>query len=339
MLTVSRSFCSHGKSWDNQVTSDCFTSFSVIIPYFNNRGTIVRALQSVSQQTFEPVQIIIIDDGCHDMALFHLVKDFGIQLIQLDQNLGSASARTEGAKNAIGSHVALLDSDDAWHPNHLEIHKNMWLQSNKNVCAISTNMSQESDSLERNEFEPLMDIFKYPRKVSPISLMFSNPMWNSATTFNLHILKSLNYWVDVSPSYAEDYDLLAKSVARGYSLSKSRSVTGMYFPQNESKSRKINAVFSSRISSALKILGVLEFNTHQKYLLKKVLGIYLWMSYTLQFAKSNQQYEEFRYAQLGNSFLLKTINPVLGNSTVWRTARKVLNRMSCLSPRVGMKRG
>jgi glycosyltransferase involved in cell wall biosynthesis len=311
----------------------------VIIPYYNNRETIVRALQSVSQQTLNPIQVIVIDDGCHDATLIHLANDFGFQLIKLDQNSGSAVAKTEGARHAIGSHVALLDSDDAWIPNHLEIHQKLWLQLNKNVAAVSTNMSIESDSLEQNEFEPLIDVFQNPHKVSPVSLMFSNPLWNSTTTLNLSILKSVNYWINTPLAYAEDYDLLVKYVSRGHDLAKSRTVTGKYYPQSESKSTEITKVFASRILNALNVLSSLEINMYKKHVLKKMLEMYLWVSYTLSFAKSDQQYQEFLYPQVGNSALIKAINPVLRNSTVWLITRKTLTRTSYLSPRKGMRRG
>lgn len=329
----------HEKVGINQMSANYSISFSVIMPYFKNRETIVRALQSVSQQTLNPVQVIVIDDGCHDATLIHLANDFGFQLIKLDQNSGSAIARTEGARHVIGSHVALLDADDAWLPNHLEIHQKLWLQLDKNVAAVSTNMSIESDSLNQKEFEPLIDVFQLPHKVSPVSLMFSNPLWNSATTLNLSILKSVNYWIHFPTLYAEDYGLLAKYVSRGHGLAKSRTVTGKYYPQKESKSRDITVVFLSRILTAVKILSALEINVYKKRLLKKVLQMYLWVSYTLQFAKSNQQYEEFLYPQIGNSILIKAINPVLRNSTVWLKTRKILSRISHLSPRKGMRRG
>ncbi len=96
-------------------------SFSVVIPVFNNRETVVRAIESVLAQTDPASEILVIDDGSTDGSAALVQSCFGSQatVISFLQNRGPAAARNAGLEAAIGSHVAFLDADDCWHPEKL----------------------------------------------------------------------------------------------------------------------------------------------------------------------------------------------------------------------------
>ena len=85
---------------------------SVIIPTFNRETTILQALESVLKQTYEPIEIIIVDDGSTDNTKDFLDK-YQVNYIY-QENQGVSSARNTGAKNANGMWLAFLDSDDIW---------------------------------------------------------------------------------------------------------------------------------------------------------------------------------------------------------------------------------
>jgi glycosyltransferase involved in cell wall biosynthesis len=93
---------------------------SVIIPTYNRAGMICRTIDNVFQQTYQNIEIIIVDDGSTDDTLSRL-KRYGNRIQVLTQsNAGPAVARNNGARIARGSIIAFQDSDDSWVPTKLQ---------------------------------------------------------------------------------------------------------------------------------------------------------------------------------------------------------------------------
>lgn len=101
---------------------------SVVIPMFNSTKTIISALNSIRRQTAfkQIVDIVVVNDGSTDNSL-ELVKEYAernkeLPIVVVDKaNGGVSSARNAGMKAAKGEWIALLDSDDEWLPEKLEI--------------------------------------------------------------------------------------------------------------------------------------------------------------------------------------------------------------------------
>jgi|GEM_PF-941083 len=95
---------------------------SVVIPLYNKRDTICRAVESVYRQTVKPCDIIVVDDGSTDGGAEMLphMTDESFRIIR-QQNGGVSCARNAGIQAASGSHVAFLDGDDEWDPDHLHM--------------------------------------------------------------------------------------------------------------------------------------------------------------------------------------------------------------------------
>lgn len=95
---------------------------SVVIPCFNAADTIVRAIDSVRQQTYRPFEIIAVDDVSTDntRALLREQAARGdVTLIELERNLRAAGARNAGIARARGEFIAFLDADDEFLPEKL----------------------------------------------------------------------------------------------------------------------------------------------------------------------------------------------------------------------------
>ncbi|MEM6590712.1 MAG: glycosyltransferase [Cyanobacteria bacterium P01_C01_bin.73] len=96
-------------------------SISVIIPAFNSENHIHSALESVVNQTYQPKEVIVIDDASTDNTANLVLEQYpSVNLIQLRENGGAARARNKGLSVASGELIAFLDSDDQWLPNYLE---------------------------------------------------------------------------------------------------------------------------------------------------------------------------------------------------------------------------
>ncbi len=95
-------------------------SVSVVIPTFNRSVSLIRAINSVNEQTFKADEIIVVDD-CSTFSISELLTEYSnIKIIRNYKNLGASESRNTGANQSICDYVAFLDSDDAWHPYKLE---------------------------------------------------------------------------------------------------------------------------------------------------------------------------------------------------------------------------
>jgi hypothetical protein len=93
---------------------------SVVMPAYNAARTIGRAIDSVLGQTFNDLEVIVVDDGSQDGTLA-LASARGGRVRAFGQaNAGPAAARNTGLGHARGEFVAFLDADDHWLPHKLE---------------------------------------------------------------------------------------------------------------------------------------------------------------------------------------------------------------------------
>lgn len=106
--------------------------FSVIIPAYNGAATITGALQSVLEQTYQPHEIIVVDDGSADQTA-EVVRRFGDRVHYFYQeNKGVSAARNMGAEIATGDWLAFLDADDWYYPDRLRWHAE-WIEEDSSL--------------------------------------------------------------------------------------------------------------------------------------------------------------------------------------------------------------
>lgn len=98
---------------------------SVILPVFNGEPHLAEAIQSVINQTWSAVELIVVDDGSTDRSC-EIVRSFSpadIAIKLLSQaNAGVSATRNRGIAAARGDLVAFLDQDDHWADNTLQAH-------------------------------------------------------------------------------------------------------------------------------------------------------------------------------------------------------------------------
>ena len=93
------------------------TEVSVIIPTYNRRELVLRAIDSVLAQTHPVDEILIVDDGSTDGTAEALRARYGERIrYHWQANAGVSAARNAGMSLASGRYFALLDSDDLWRP-------------------------------------------------------------------------------------------------------------------------------------------------------------------------------------------------------------------------------
>ncbi len=97
------------------------TLVSVIIPTYQRRELVRRAVDSVLAQSYRDFELIVIDDGSTDGTKEALAPLTGRLRYRWQPNRGAAAARNAGLELVRGSIVAFLDSDDRWLPDHLAV--------------------------------------------------------------------------------------------------------------------------------------------------------------------------------------------------------------------------
>jgi len=93
---------------------------SVVIPTYNRADMLKHAVDSALSQIYRDFEIIIVDDGSIDDTC-SICEKYGSKVRYIRQeNQGRGCARNVGILAARGDHIAFLDSDDIWYPDHLE---------------------------------------------------------------------------------------------------------------------------------------------------------------------------------------------------------------------------
>jgi len=174
---------------------------SVVIPMYNSEKTIENTLKSVAVQTYKNIEVFVIDDGSTDGSA-SLVEHFARQNLQINiqllkkQNGGVSTARNAGMKKCKGDYIALLDSDDEWLPNKLEIQIEIF----KNNPWIDFLGSTRNDEHFTWFF---FKKFSYLTHISSRLLLYKTFLTTPTTLFRRSILDTVGYF-DETQKFAEE---------------------------------------------------------------------------------------------------------------------------------------
>jgi glycosyltransferase involved in cell wall biosynthesis len=121
---------------------------SAIIPTWNRRDLVLRAVRSVLAQTREVGQIVVVDDGSTDGTREALREAFGDRVeYHWQENAGVSAARNRGLAAARGRYLALLDSDDEWLPEKIA-EQVAWLDARPEYGMVLCDVMRMNDAHE-----------------------------------------------------------------------------------------------------------------------------------------------------------------------------------------------
>lgn len=113
---------------------------SIVVPAYNCAATIAAAVESCLAQTYDDVEIIVVNDGSTD-GTAQVLEQFGRRILVLHQdNAGLAAARNAGTRAASGEFVAWMDGDDLAMPERLRIQVGL-LASRPAIALVSSDFS------------------------------------------------------------------------------------------------------------------------------------------------------------------------------------------------------
>lgn len=123
---------------------------TVVIPTRNRPLLVVRAVRSALRQTLDAIEVVVVVDGPDEATVAALggVEDSRLIVKLLSRNLGPAEARNAGVEAARGRWIALLDHDDEWFPNKLDIQLCLAQQSAFQYPIISCRFIKRSETTD-----------------------------------------------------------------------------------------------------------------------------------------------------------------------------------------------
>lgn len=173
---------------------------SVIIPVYNAENTILSCMKSVHNQTYENVEVIIIDDGSSDRSkeiIETYIAEHTLQWLFISrENRGVAKTRNEGIQKSNGEFIAFLDSDDVWLEEKLS--KQMALIQETKAVFVSTNIRYVASNIGYQIYH-LKD------------LLLSNKVCTSTVLVSKVVLDDIGYFNE-HMQYSEDYNLWLRIV-------------------------------------------------------------------------------------------------------------------------------
>lgn len=112
---------------------------SVIIPTYNRAATLRRTVDSALAQAYQPIEVIVVDDGSSDSTT-EVLDSYGNMIRAIRQeNGGPSAARNTGARAAKGEWLAFLDSDDVWLPDKIARQVRIVTSASRPVCCCMCN--------------------------------------------------------------------------------------------------------------------------------------------------------------------------------------------------------
>jgi GT2 family glycosyltransferase len=169
------------------------TRFAVVIPLYNKRPHIERALRSALAQTAPPGEIVVVDDGSTDGSYEYVqsLDDGRIKLHRRDSpGAGGYAARNLGIERATCDWIAFLDADDEWLPDHLEQIRNTIVSSGRPEEIVCIGMGyrnlypggrEEPDIYSRSRAGAAPEFLDFKRLLAMWLTVGGAPMWTSAT--------------------------------------------------------------------------------------------------------------------------------------------------------------
>lgn len=189
---------------------------SVIIPTFNRKDYLREAIESVINQSFQSFEIIVVDDGSNDGTREMINNEFGSSIkYYWQENQGESVARNKGMQESQGEYIALLDSDDRWLNNKLEVQVN-YLDDDPSSGMVFCQAWVIGDTGERIDSDPWGSNINHGR-INVESLVFNNGISGPSSTLIRRIVFDSIGEFDPNIHYGEDWDLWLR-IAENYKI-------------------------------------------------------------------------------------------------------------------------
>lgn len=180
---------------------------SVIIPIYNKEKYIEKCLESVLNQTYSNLEIIVVDDASTDSSLeiVKKISDERIKIIALAENKGVSNARNEGIDLATGDYICFLDADDYWVLDKIE--KQVKFIEDNNYTFIYGGYDYLKNGKRKNA--------KVPKSLNYNQLLKNHAIFTSTVMLNMKHLKKEEIYmpnIKIGQDYGAWWNILKKGI-------------------------------------------------------------------------------------------------------------------------------
>lgn len=179
------------------MSTDLQPLVSAIIPTCNRAELLKRAIDSVFDQTWKNLELVVVDDASDDdtQQVLNKVAEKGqVKVIRNNESKGAAASRNIAIEHASGEFIAGLDDDDFWRPKRIELLMDGFEEGCSAVC-----------SNDRMDFGEKEIVWKKKPVITLNDLLYYNMVGNQVLTRREYIISVGGY--DESLPSAQDYDL------------------------------------------------------------------------------------------------------------------------------------
>jgi glycosyltransferase involved in cell wall biosynthesis len=189
---------------------------SIVIPTYRGERFIRSALNSISDQTYQNWELIVVEDG-HDGGSQPIVDDFAarhpdhrVTYCRNDRNRGAAYSRNVAFSKAAGEFIALLDCDDRWTSDHLDRSVQALQSTCKDLVYSTVMFVADQTEMPLGTWGPTQqDLYDFPQ-----SLLGRNYITPSATVLRRRVIADVGLW-NTEMLYCEDYEYWLRCIAAG----------------------------------------------------------------------------------------------------------------------------
>lgn len=189
---------------------------SVIIPAYNREGTIKEAVESILRQTYQELEVIVVDDCSKDNTV-NVVKnidDSRVRVIECEKNGGACVARNIGIDNAKGEIIAFQDSDDMWHADKLE--KSLACMEKENADFVFSALCRE-ETIKGKKVQETIPVFNLNTVEDKLSrILCQNYVSTQTIVARAHIFDKVRF--DREFPRFQDWDLAIQVIREGFKV-------------------------------------------------------------------------------------------------------------------------
>lgn len=196
---------------------------TVIIPSYNCEAYIAETINSILNQTFKDIELIIVDDGSTDKTR-EIVTAYGSSVRLITQtNTRVCAARNRGIREAKGEFICLMDHDDYWYPEKLDRQLEEFKKHPDAGVVYSSFIRWHNGPNENFPAPTSFDLKSYPDDIDPDfsgwiyhQLLLDCWMLTSTAMFRAEVFKRCGMFDEALP-YSEDWELWIR-ISREYPM-------------------------------------------------------------------------------------------------------------------------
>jgi len=240
---------------------------SVIIPTYNRREFLARAIDSVLDQGWRDFELIVVDDGSTDETARSVASYGGRVRYLYQENRGPAAARNTGVRAAEGEFIAFLDSDDRFAPEKLAVQQAAMAARPEYLISHTDEIWYRRGELlhqKKKHFRPHGFIFGECLKLCVVGM--------STVMLRREFFEKVGYFDEELPC-CEDYDLWLRASVSLPFLKVDRPLTIKAGGRPDQVSVRFRAGMDQfRIRAMVKLLGQQDLSDEQRQLARQELA-------------------------------------------------------------------